>query len=276
MICRAFAEVGDMALPIHVGAVQYATDIGDETANTDRALHMLDDAAHSCDLVVLPEMSFVGYAPGTSAMEFAEPVPGPMTAIVSEIAVSRNAHICFGIAERDGDRIYNTAVLIGADGGVIGKHRKVRLSALDVGAGFSIGDTPTVFETHLGRIGILIGIEAFGIEIARELGMHKAEMLVVPSMGVAVAPKTVEVAMDAWDITLKSGARYSRCYVIWANKIGFDDEAVALGNSMILDPQGHVLARGGMEEEVVRAIIAVGEGLRAPVEERRVVRYGSG
>ena len=246
-----------VALPIHVAAVQYATEMYDKTTDTDRALHLLDDAAHTADLVLLPETSFTGYWLGKDMVKFAEPVPGPMTAIACEIAITSNAYICFGIAERDGDKIYNTAVLVGADGNLVGKHRKAHLFKADVESGFTPGDELEVFDTSLGKIGILICFDAFHIESVRVLDMKGAQLVLIPSVGLVIPPETAESTLYSWETVLRANAKYGRCHVVWANKIGKDGELAAVGNSMVLDPQGQIIARGDTEEEVVRASITL-------------------
>lgn len=261
-----------MTLPIHVSAVQYATDLHDKVGNTDKALHLLDDAAHTADLVVMPETSFTGYWLGKEMARFAESVPGPMTSIVSEIAVTRNAYICFGIAERDGDRIYNTAVLVGADGRLVGKHRKAHLFKADVEAGFTPGDRFDVFETHLGKIGMLVCLDAFHIESVRVLDLKGAQMVVVPSVGLVIPPWTPESTLYSWETVLRANAKYGRCHLVWANKIGTDRGFAAVGNSMVLDRDGRIIARGGSEEEVVRATITLEP--KEPQPGRRPELYG--
>ena len=246
-----------MNLPIHLASVQYATDLYDKTGNTERALELLDEAAHTADLVLLPETSFTGYWLGKDMAQFAEPVPGPMTALVSQIAVTRNVVTCFSLAERDGDKMYNTAVLIGADGSLIGKHRKVHLFRADEEAGFTPGNDLEVFDTHLGKVGILVCYDAHHIESVRVLDLQGAEIVLIPSVGLVCPPETLESTIHSWETVLRANAKYGRCHVVWANKTGRDGDLTAIGNSMILDPKGHVLARGGMEEEVVRTEIII-------------------
>lgn len=246
-----------MDLPIHVAAVQYATDFYDKIANTDKALELLDAAAHTADLVLLPETSFTGYWLGKDMRQFAEPIPGPMTTLVSQIAVTRTIVVCFSIAERDGDKIYNTAVLVGADGSLVGKHRKVHLFHADIEAGFTPGDEFEVFDTHLGKIGILVCYDAHHIESVRVLDLKGADIVLIPSVGLVIPPETLESTVHSWETVLRANAKYGRCHVVWANKTGIDGDLSAIGNSMVLDPKGNVLARGGIEEEIVRATISI-------------------
>ena len=246
-----------MDFPIHIAAVQYSTDLYDKVGNIEKALELLDEAAHTADLVLLPETSFTGYWLGKDMEQFAEPIPGPMTTLISQIAVTRSVVVCFSIAERDGDKMYNTAVLIGADGSLAGKHRKVHLFQADVQAGFAAGDDLGVFDTHLGKLGILVCYDAHHIESVRVLDLKGAEVVLIPSVGLVCPPETFESTLHSWETVLRANAKYGRCHVVWANKTGMDGDLTAIGNSMILDPKGHVLSRGGTEEEVVRTEIII-------------------
>ncbi len=262
-----------MPLPIHVAAIQYPTEMYDRTRNTDRAFHLLDDAAHIADLVLLPETSFTGYWLGADMEKFAEPVPNSITSIVSEIAVSRNACICYCTAERDGEKMYNTAVLVGADGSLIGRHRKVHLFKADVESGFTAGDALEVFDTHLGKLGILICYDVFHIESVRVLDLKGAQLVLVPAVGLVLPDTTLEQTLYSWETVLRANAKYGRCHVVWANKTGMDRDLVAVGNSMIVDPEGRVVARAGVEEEVVRAEITL--QAKKPRPGRRPELYGT-
>lgn len=244
-----------MALPIHVAAVQYATEDGQHTANADRAIHLLDTAMHTSDLILLPDMSFSCSLKQDDLASHSQPVRGPLTAIARQIAVDRNACACFCIPERDGGRFFKTAVLVCADGGIIGQQRKVHLSAAEKETGFSAGDTLDVLSCYLGRIGILIGEDALVASRAVSLAEQGAQVLLVPSIATAEDADHMEAALREWEDALRASASESGCFLVWSNKIGADLGKPAVGNSMIISPAGRVIARAGTADEVVRAQI---------------------
>src|SRR5262245_55464927 len=85
-----------------------------------------DAAKQKADLVVLGEtLTFPGL--GKKYHEVAEPIPGPSTDYFGELAKKNNIYIVPGLLERDGNLVYNVAVLIGPDGAIVGKYRKVCL-----------------------------------------------------------------------------------------------------------------------------------------------------
>lgn len=272
MVCSLPHEEVTLALPIRVAAVQYGTQLHDTTDNMDKALHWLDDAAHTADLVVMPELSFTGYWLGPEMRQYAQPLRGSITAVVSQIAITRSAYICFGLAEQDNDKMYNTAVLVAPDGSIVGRHRKVHLHHADVESGFTPGDKFEAWDTELGRIGIMICYDAFYIESARVLDLMGAQIFLIPSVGLVIPPETLETTRHSWETVLRANAKYGRAHVVWANKTGMDGDLVAIGQSRILDPRSHIVAIGDMEEENVRAEITLPDKL--PLPGRRPEVYG--
>lgn len=247
-----------MPIPIHVAAMQYATETHNRSSNHHNVVHLIDDAAHVSDLVVLPMASFYRYWPGEPIDKLAEPVPGPTTAIVSQIATTRNTHICFTLIERELDKLYSTAVLVGADGRVVGRHRKLRLSEQEIEAGFSSGDRLDVFDTHIGKIGLIIDTEAHEGKIMRLLHLNDAEIVLIPCAASAVPPESIESVSRAWETVLQAGAKHGQCHVVWANKIGEERGFPLVGNSMILDSDGNTVSRGSSSEvEFVRARVTL-------------------
>ena len=87
------------------------------------------------------------------------------------------------LVERDGHLIYNVAVLIGPDGEVAGKYRKICLPRGEVDGGFTPGEDYPVFDTRFGRVGLMVCYDGFFPEIARELANRGAEVIGFPVMG---------------------------------------------------------------------------------------------
>ncbi len=133
------------------------------------------------DFLVLPEV--LTYASGSTYAECAEPVPGPSTEFFGKLAKQHNLHLVPGLIERDGPLIYNVAVLIGPDGNIIGKYRKVCLPRSEIEAGFQPGSDYPVFDTKFGKVGMMVCYDGFFPEVARELGKRGAEIIAWPVMG---------------------------------------------------------------------------------------------
>ncbi|MDZ4848327.1 MAG: carbon-nitrogen hydrolase family protein [Pirellulaceae bacterium] len=143
---------------------------------------MIEEAAKNrADLVVLPEV--VTYGSGTTYADVAESIPGPSTKFFGEFAKRYQVHIVPGLVERDGPLLYNVAVLIGPDGNLIGKYRKVCLPRGEIENGITPGHEYPVFQTSFGKVGMMVCYDGFFPEVARQLSNNGAEVIAWPVMG---------------------------------------------------------------------------------------------
>ena len=134
------------------------------------------------DIILLPEgITVVGT--GKSYSEVAEPIPGPTTQALAEAARAKKAYLAAGIYERDGQTIYNTAVLLDRQGEVVGKYRKVYLPREEIEGGLTPGDAYPVFTTDFGKVGLMICWDIQYADPARALALAGAELLLTPIWG---------------------------------------------------------------------------------------------
>ena len=143
---------------------------------------MIAEAAKQhADLVVLPEV--VTYGSGSTYADVAEPIPGPSTEFFGALAKQHDLYLVPGLVERDGPLIYNVAVLIGPDGKIAGKYRKVCLPRSEIEGGVTPGHDYPVFDTRFGKVGMMVCYDGFFPEVARELSNRGAEVIAWPVMG---------------------------------------------------------------------------------------------
>jgi predicted amidohydrolase len=141
-----------------------------------------DAGRQKADLVVLPE-TLTSWATGLKQSDAAEPIPGPSTNYFGQLAREANLYVVAGLNERQGHLVYNVAVLIGPDGKVVGKYRKVALTAGEGESGVEQGTDYPVFDTRFGKLGMMICYDGFFPEVARELANRGAEVIAWPVMG---------------------------------------------------------------------------------------------
>lgn len=179
------------------------------------------------DLVVLGEgITVVGT--GKTMAEVAEPVPGPTCEVLGEAARANRLYVAFGLYERDGDFIYNTAVLLGRDGNVVGKYRKVHLPEGEMDEGISPGSQHPVFDCDFGRLGLQICYDYAFPESARILALAGAEIIACPIWGDPRAHR------NAWEATARARALDNGVYFVGA--------IYGPARSLIVDPHGDILA----------------------------------
>jgi predicted amidohydrolase len=144
---------------------------------------MIEQAGkEKADLVVLGEtITFAGT--GRKMADVAEPVPGPSTEYFGSLAKQNNLYVAAGLVERDGRLIYNTCALLGPDGNLVGKYRKVSLPRSEIEAGIEPGHEYPVFETRFGKVGLMVCYDGFFPEVARQLSNNGAEVIAWPVWG---------------------------------------------------------------------------------------------
>jgi predicted amidohydrolase len=152
-------------------SVQQAASYADQVASANRL-----------DVMVLGEMLNVIGAAGSLDSK-AETIPGPSTDLIATIARGHSVNIAFGLLEKEGNSLYNTAVLIDRSGTIKGKHRKVQVPLAESSAGIAPGDAVEVFDADFGRVALLICQDTAFAEPVREAALQGAELLLVPIWG---------------------------------------------------------------------------------------------
>lgn len=206
------------------------------------------------ELVVLPETCTTGFTPGVSATELwdvVDELPGPATASLDAAARELRIHLVYGAYERGPapDVVYNSAVLVGPDGDVLGRYRKTHPFCTEIltgGGWVTPGDEACVVETELGTIGLMICFDGDYPELARICALLGAEVLVRPSALLRSA--------DIWELTTRARAYDNHVFVVASNATGIDPGGtIYFGNSIIVTPVAEVVARGSSYEQWVVA-----------------------
>ena len=139
-------------------------------------------AKQKADIVCLPEgITLVGTR--LNYVSASEPVPGPTTQFLGEIAKKHQIYIVAGILEKQGEAVYNTSVLIDRNGQLAGKYHKVSLPREEIEGGVTPGNSLPVFETDFGKIGMMICWDVSFPETARTLSSKGAEVIFLPIWG---------------------------------------------------------------------------------------------
>lgn len=234
------------------------------TTNIEHALAMVRDcvAATGAELVVLPESVTTGFTPGVPAdrlWELVSAVPGPMTDPFAALAEELGIYLCVGTYRRDEQPgvVYNSSVLLGRSGEVLGVYDKTHpfCSEIVSGGGWvTPGDTVTVVETDLGRIGMIICFDGDYPELSRIQAVQGAEVILRPSALLRSA--------DIWELTSRARAYDNHVFVVGANATGTDAAGVIyFGNSHVVTPLGHIVAKAASHEGWVSAVLDPNEAL---------------
>lgn len=169
---------------VRLAAVHHRPRNSQSSADNLKAFAALVDEAgvEKADIVCLPEgVTIVGTT--HDYISASEPIPGPTTKYLGEVARRNNLYIVAGILEKEGSVVYNTAVLIDRNGNVAGKYRKTSLPREEIDGGVTPGNSFPVFDTDFGRIGIMICWDVTFPEPARALAQQGAEVIFLPIWG---------------------------------------------------------------------------------------------
>lgn len=222
--------------------IQFDVKIRDVQGNLSRALEALDALAPDTDLAVLPEMFTTGFDYDCINRE-AEPLEGPVVEALSQAARKKDLWLVGGsIPERDGDCIYNTAVLLDSDGEVEGFYRKAHLFPLmGEDAHLCPGGALPVFKTPFGTLGIQICYDLRFPEVTRAMALEGATLIIQPSQ--FPYPR-----LDHWKILTRARALENQVYFASVNRCGKDESGHYFGHSVLVDPWGNPVVEGGEEE----------------------------
>ena len=279
---------------LRAAVVQAAPVLFDRQSSLEKAVHLTAQAAaQGAQLILFPEAYISCYPRGLSFGTVvgsrspqgrqtwerywanAVDVPGQETAALGEAARQANAFLAVGVIERDsqfsGGTLYCTLLYFGPDGGLLGKHRKLKPTAAErLIWGEGDGSTLTVVETPWGKAGGLICWENY-MPLAR-MAMY--------AKGIQLYLAPTADGRDTWQATLRHIACEGRCFVLGCNQfvarsmyppdlIGIEDlenqpEIMCRGGSAIISPLGEVLAGPLFDQEgILCADLDMGEVARS-------------
>lgn len=241
-------------MSLRVSVAQTAPRVGAVDANLAEVERIVADEAGRADVVVFPELFTTGYRrEGLDHAALAEPLPtGPTVARLGRAAASAGLAIVGTVLEAADDRVYDTAIVIGADGVLAGSYRKSHLYP-EERAYFAAGDRLEVVEAGPAHIGLAICFEHAFPEIFTELALRGAELICIPS----AVPVGYEYLLE---LRTRARAQDNQLFVVASNLVGPDGEVTWCGTSMIAGPRGQVLASTGADgPAIVRATLEPAE-----------------
>ncbi|MDE0450005.1 MAG: carbon-nitrogen hydrolase family protein [Spirochaetaceae bacterium] len=227
-----------------VACGQFEARAADKDYNLDRMSGQIGEAAAAgCAVIVLPELIVSGYLAAERIPGQAEPVTGPSVRRMREAAASSGIAVVFGMAEAaDDGRLYDSLVVVGADGTVASVYRKLHLFGAET-SWASAGHEVPVFD--LGGVAATgwICFDTRFPEQARCAAACGAELALVPTAWLGPPAE--------WELALRARAMDNSMFAAGADIVSFADGLRCRGNSMIVGPHGEVLARAEPDSDAV-------------------------
>lgn len=264
---------------IRLGLGQLLVEGGEPERNLARATDMIARAkAEGCGVVLLPECLDLAWT-HPSAKSEAQPVPGRFSDVLCAAAAARGVYLCAGLTEREGDRVYNSAILVDPSGKILLKYRKI--NELEVGHEFyELGTWLGTVETPFGRVGVNICADNYidSLAIGHALARMGAEIILSPSSW------TVDYSVT--EIDNPYGEKWEKPYSILARSYGLVVAGTTsvgiivggpyegkkmVGCSLVVGPTG-VIARGRYNEFAGELIVTE---INVPVRSERGTQIGN-
>lgn len=243
-----------------LACVQADVSFGDAAANAGFAVAKIRElAADGVELIAFPEAFLTGYCvdDANGARAIAIPAASEALAGVRRAADEADALVVIGFAEIAGDALYNTAALF-EPGREPRYYRKTHLPELGLDHHVGTGDRLDVFDTRIGRIGILICFDIRPPEAMRVLALRGAELVVLPTNW----PDGAQVAAELFGPVR---AAENRVWYAACDRVGTENGVPFIGMSQIVSPDGVRLGMLGAEPGVLVADIDLAEARRKRV-----------
>jgi predicted amidohydrolase len=230
---------------MRVALGQFDAMRGDVPTNLARMDQLITTAG--ADLVVFPELFLTGYHARDEHLRLAESLDGPSAQQVAGAAKASGSTVIFGMPERDPERrgiVYNSSVVVTPDGNVR-SYRKWSLpnfGPFEERMFFGHGNRLPVFDTPVGRIGLLICYDIFFPEICKAYALQGADVLVC----ISASPTTSRYFFQALAV---ARAIENACAFIYCNLVGSQIELTFWGGSHIVGPRGDIIVQGPEYDE---------------------------
>jgi N-carbamoylputrescine amidase len=252
---------------VTLGLLQHACS-RDPAANRAKTLTLAERAAkRGANIICTQELFCSQYfcqSEDYANFQLAESIPGPSTAAFQQLARTHGVVIVASLFEKRTAGLYhNTAVVIDADGELLGIYRKMHIPDDPLFYEkfyFTPGDTGfRAWTTKFGRIGVLVCWDQWYPEAARLTAMQGAEILFYPTAIGWHPREKAKMGADqhgAWEIIQRSHAVANGCYVAAVNRVGREKPAGGdgiefWGQSFVAGTQGQILAKAGVKQEQI-------------------------
>jgi 5-aminopentanamidase len=226
-----------------IAVAQFNPVLGDKKANLGKMIDYLKEAkGKEANLVVFPEMALTGYSVGERLHLLAESKDGESLRTLRSICKDLNMYALVSFPEKEETHYYISSALITDEGTMAGIYRKTHLFHMENNY-FKRGDRWPVFDTKLGRIGVMICYDLEFPEVSRLLRLNGAEIILVNTANMVPYE-------NHQNIYMQSRALENELPVVICNRVGQEGSLDFFGRSMAVDQEGNILFMLGSEETV--------------------------
>lgn len=227
---------------------QFEPQLGNKSENLKNITDIMKQASmQNSDIVLFPELCLTGYFLQDVDHLLTEPIDGPSIQYMQDLCEELNLYTVFSWAELGKDeKIYNSACLISNKGKVIGNYRKIHLYDTEKEV-FTPGNKFHVFDTEIGKIGVMICFDLDFPESARILTLQGAEIILIPT-------NNMEPYQSYQDVYLPSRAMENEVPIALCNRIGRERELVYFGESAAYNSRGKQIIKLDRTVNIIQTI----------------------
>lgn len=239
---------------MHLALLQADIAFADPKKNIKQMTEKIHDcmkAADKPDVILLPEMWNTSFAMN-QIEKLADCYGSPSAEAMRELAKGYHVNIVAGsIADKREGKVYNTSYVFDREGKTIAMYDKVHLfDLMDESKHITPGNKRTIFELDGIKCGVILCYDLRFPELARAYALEGVKILFIPA-------QFPQPRFNPWNVLVQARAIENQIFLVGINRVGTEGKAVFFGSSLIVEPQGDVLARGSEKEEIIKAEIDI-------------------
>jgi len=232
---------------------QHAT--ADIENNIERAVAAYQTAARGgAQLIAYAELAFTRFYPqkpaGANNLEISETIPGPLTERFAALAKKHNIVTVLNLFEKQGNLTYDSSPVIDADGALLGVTRMVHIieaPCFHEQSYYTPGDGKSlVFDTAVGKVGVVICYDRHYPEYMRALALQGAELVIIPQAG-----SVGEWPAGVYEAELQIAGFQNGYFAALCNRVGVEECLTFEGKSFVTAPDGRILAQAPTEVDAI-------------------------
>ena len=234
-------------MPVRIAIAQIFCLDGDRSGNFRRIENaMIKSKEANADIICLPEMAILGWV-NPDAHERAHPIPGADTDRLAALAAQYGLYVAVGLGEKEGDRLYDAAVLIDNTGKILLKHRKQNILSELMDPPYTPGVGVQAVDTPFGRIGMMICADTFLEDLVAEMAELQPDLLLIPYGWAEHEDRWPEHGKELEKVVVNTGKKV-KANVVGTDLVGEISKGpwagyVYGGQSLAVDANGKVLIK---------------------------------
>jgi N-carbamoylputrescine amidase len=224
---------------IRIAAAIFNSIVNQPQDNLDRMMPLIKVAKEQdANLICFPELNVSGYSTRASSEHSAEPIPGPISRRLQQMAMQFQIVILAGMAEKDDNgRIFASHLVVGPEE-ISGIYRKIHIAPPEIGI-FTAGNSIPVFETAGVILGIQLCYDVHFPELSTRMAVDGADIIFMPHASPRGTPPE---KLTSWLRHLTARAFDNSVFIIACNQNGDNQKGLHFpGVAVVIDPSGEII-----------------------------------